>query len=88
MTPETKMLRSASGYDLTPLTSEQIERLANDLNEEERKILLLHDTEPPFCGTLLDNKMDGAYACRLCGLPLFSSKHKFDSGTGWPSLSR
>ena len=86
MTPETKMLRSASGYDLTPLTSEQIERLANDLNEEERKILLLHDTEPPFCGTLLDNKMDGAYACRLCGLPLFSSKHKFDSGTGWPSF--
>jgi peptide methionine sulfoxide reductase msrA/msrB len=45
-------------------------------------------TEPPFCGTLLDNKQEGMYACVVCGLPLFSSEHKFDSGTGWPSFSR
>jgi peptide-methionine (R)-S-oxide reductase len=68
------------------LTDEQIEKLAADLTEEERRILLNHGTEAPFCGTLLDNKLEGTYACRLCGLPLFSSRHKFDSGTGWPSF--
>jgi len=35
---------------------------------------------------LLNNKQSGLYACRLCGLPLFESSHKFDSGTGWPSF--
>jgi peptide-methionine (R)-S-oxide reductase len=86
MIPETKMTTSASGYDLTPLTDAQIAKLAEDLNDEERRIMLDHGTEPAFCGTLLDNKLDGTYACRLCGLPLFSSKHKFNSGTGWPSF--
>jgi methionine-R-sulfoxide reductase len=43
-------------------------------------------TERPFCGTLLDNKREGVYACVCCGLPLFSSTTKFESGTGWPSF--
>ena len=43
-------------------------------------------TERAFCGTLLDNKKEGIYACICCGLPLFSSNHKFHSGTGWPSF--
>ena len=43
-------------------------------------------TEPAFCGNLLDNKKDGVYACVCCGLPLFSSDAKFQSGTGWPSF--
>jgi len=43
-------------------------------------------TERPFCGTLLDNKRDGAYLCVCCGLPLFRSDAKFHSGTGWPSF--
>ncbi|HTH51350.1 MAG TPA: peptide-methionine (R)-S-oxide reductase MsrB, partial [Pyrinomonadaceae bacterium] len=78
--------KSDSVYDITPLSDDAVERLAADLNEEERSILLDHGTEPPFCGTLLDNKMDGVYSCRLCGLPLFDSQKKFNSGTGWPSF--
>ena len=86
MTSERKKELSESGYDITPISAETRERLAQDLNEEERRILLDHGTEPAFCGTLLDNKEEGTYACRLCGLPLFTSKHKFHSGTGWPSF--
>lgn len=43
-------------------------------------------TERAFCGTLLDNKKTGVYACVCCKLPLFSSDAKFHSGTGWPSF--
>ena len=43
-------------------------------------------TERAFCGTLLDNKRKGVYACVCCGLPLFASNSKFNSGTGWPSF--
>jgi methionine-R-sulfoxide reductase len=43
-------------------------------------------TERPFCGTLLDNKKHGIYTCICCGLPLFTSDSKFNSGTGWPSF--
>ena len=43
-------------------------------------------TEMAFCGNLLDNKMEGVYSCVCCGLPLFSSDSKFNSGTGWPSF--
>lgn len=79
--------RSASGYDLTPLTGAERERRAATLTDEERHILLDHGTERPFCGTLLNNKQAGMYVCRLCELPLFKSGTKFESGTGWPSFT-
>jgi peptide-methionine (R)-S-oxide reductase len=78
--------KSATGYDLTPLSVEERERLAARLTPEERRVLLSSGTEHPFCGGLLDHKGNGVYACRLCGLPLFRSVTKFDSGTGWPSF--
>jgi peptide-methionine (R)-S-oxide reductase len=78
--------RSKSGYDLGPLPPVERERLARDLSGEERRVLLDHGTEPPFCGGLLDSKEAGVYACRLCALPLFRSTTKFESGTGWPSF--
>ncbi len=78
--------KSASGYELGPLPAAEIEKLAQKLTPEERHILLDHGTERPFCGTLLDNKEKGVYVCRLCGLPLFRSGEKFESGTGWPSF--
>ncbi|HVV83185.1 MAG TPA: peptide-methionine (R)-S-oxide reductase MsrB [Kofleriaceae bacterium] len=80
------MSTSASGYDVTRLDDDAIERLARDLSLEERRILLHHGTERPGCGVFLDNKRAGVYTCRLCGLPLFRSAAKFESGTGWPSF--
>ena len=79
-------VQSKSGFDLGPLTPAMREHLARDLSREERRVLLDHGTEPPFCGGLLDNKQAGVYACRLCSLPLFRSETKFESGTGWPSF--
>ncbi len=84
---DTAPATSASGYDVTPLSAETIARLAQDLTAEERQVILDHGTERPFCGTLLNNKTAGVYACRLCGLPLFRSNSKFESGTGWPSFT-
>ncbi len=77
---------SAAGYDVSPLSEEEVMDLAKALNTEERRVLLHHGTEPAFCGIFLDNKKQGTYACRLCGLPLFASNAKFESGTGWPSF--
>ena len=79
-------VRSASGYDLTPLSAEQRQRLAQRLTPEERHVLLDHGTEPPFCGTLLDNKQAGTYVCRRCNAPLYRSDDKFASECGWPSF--
>jgi len=56
------------------------------LTEEQFLIARGKGTERAFCGTLLDNKRDGVYSCVCCGLPLFASDSKFNSGTGWPSF--
>jgi peptide-methionine (R)-S-oxide reductase len=83
---ETARKISESGHDLTKPSAEEIEQLAIGLTDEERRVLLRHGTEPAFCGGLLKEKSEGVYACRLCKLPLFASKAKFESGTGWPSF--
>lgn len=82
------MTLSKTGYDLRPLDARQRETLAGALTPEQRRIMLHQGTEPPFCGTLLNNKRAGLYACRLCGLPLFEATAKFESGTGWPSFTQ
>jgi peptide methionine sulfoxide reductase msrA/msrB len=56
------------------------------LTAEQYRVARSKGTETPFCGTLLDNKTNGVYACVCCGLPLFTSDSKFHSGTGWPSF--
>ncbi len=77
---------SASGYDITPITTAERDKLAARLTPEERYVLFDHGTERPFCGGLLHEHGEGVFACRLCGLPLFKSVAKFESGTGWPSF--
>ena len=77
-----------TAFDLTPPTDEQRRQITAELSREERNVLLQHGTEAPFCGVFLDNKKEGTYTCRFCGLPLFRSSAKFDSGTGWPSFYR
>ncbi len=74
-------------YDLSPPSAEQLKTLEAALSAEEKRVLLHHGTEAPFCGGLLDNKQPGVYGCRLCGLPLFVADRKFNSGTGWPSFT-
>ena len=63
-------------------------------DEEWKKLLapmaygvLRHEnTERPFTDNMHDNKKAGIYYCAGCDLPAYSSEHKFDSGTGWPSF--
>ena len=52
------------------------------------RILREAGTERAFTSPLLKEKRKGIFACAGCGLPLFSSAHKYDSGTGWPSFWR
>lgn len=85
-TTDAANLRSTAGFDLSPPSVEERAQLEANLSQEEREVLLRHGTEAPFCGGLLGNKQDGVYCCRLCGLPLFLAKTKFESGTGWPSF--
>ncbi|ASR43905.1 peptide-methionine (R)-S-oxide reductase [Xanthomonas citri pv. mangiferaeindicae] len=75
-----------SSFDLRPPSAAERTALEAGLSADERRVLLHHGTEAPFCGVFLDNKREGTYCCRLCGLPLFRSSAKFDSGTGWPSF--
>jgi methionine-R-sulfoxide reductase len=56
------------------------------LTKEQYEILRAKGTEPAFCGVNLHHKEGGTYSCVGCGLTLFESNTKFDSGTGWPSF--
>jgi methionine-R-sulfoxide reductase len=81
---------NAQGQLVGPVDSPRVEKTEAEwrrqLTPEQFQIARAHGTERPFCGTLLDNKRYGVYTCICCGLPLFASNAKFDSGTGWPSF--
>ena len=56
------------------------------LTAEQYQVLRHEGTERPFTSALLEEHREGTFSCAGCDLPLFSSKTKFDSGTGWPSF--
>jgi peptide-methionine (R)-S-oxide reductase len=62
------------------------EDLRSRLTPEQYAVTQQGATEPPFSGEYWDAKEPGAYACVVCGAPLFDAATKYDSGTGWPSF--
>ena len=60
--------------------------MKNSLNKSQKDILFNKGTEPAFSGDLLYNDKTGYYICFGCDNVLFSSDHKYDSGSGWPSF--
>ncbi len=55
------------------------------LTPEQYRVTREHGTERAFTGQYYDLKTPGLYKCVCCGAPLFTSQHKYDSGSGWPS---
>lgn len=75
---------SAMGEKKMPSKAE----LKKQLSPIQYKVTQEDGTEPPFKNTYWDNKEEGIYVDVVSGEPLFSSKDKYDSGTGWPSFSK
>ena len=62
------------------------EEWRRSLTPEQYRILREKGTERPFTGQYAETKTPGVYLCAACGLELFASDTKFDSGSGWPSF--
>jgi peptide-methionine (R)-S-oxide reductase len=74
---------TANGIQKVVKTDDEWKKL---LTSEQYKVLRKQGTERAFTGALWNNHEKGTYVCAACGLPLFSSETKFESGTGWPSF--
>jgi methionine-R-sulfoxide reductase len=70
----------------TPKIIKTDEEWRKQLTAEQYRIARNKGTEPAFCGAFYDQHKPGVYSCICCGLPLFTSEAKFNSGTGWPSF--
>lgn len=69
------------------MSAPEPDELKKRLTPEQYEVTQCSATERPFTGKYWDCKDDGTYGCVVCGLELFSSDTKFDSGTGWPSFT-
>ena len=68
------------------MTDKQPDELRTRLSDEQFAVTQEKATERPFSGKYVDHKDQGTYFCLCCGTDLFSSDHKYDSGSGWPSF--
>lgn len=86
--PTSEMLLNAPAD--TMIKIEKITKTEEEWKEQltpaEYRILRKQGTEIPFVNEYWNNKEEGIYYCRACGLPLFRSDAKYRSGTGWPSF--
>lgn len=64
------------------------EEWKKELTPQEYMVTREKGTEQPFSGEYYSHKKEGIYCCTCCGVELFSSQHKYDSGSGWPSFDR
>ena len=74
---------TANGIQKIVKTDDEWKKL---LTPDQYKVLRKQGTERAFTGEYWNNHAKGTYVCAACGLPLFSSEAKFESGTGWPSF--
>jgi peptide-methionine (R)-S-oxide reductase len=77
---------AAARFEMADPSDDTDDTLNERLTPEQYRVTQQGGTEAPFTGALLHNKDDGSYTCVCCGGELFSSEHKYDSGSGWPSF--
>ncbi len=78
----------ASAWEPKDFKKPSAEQLKKTLTNTQFNVSQKEDTEPPFHNDYWDNHKDGIYVDVVSGEPLFSSKDKYDSGTGWPSFTK
>jgi len=77
---------SNKGYIMSDKVIKSDAEWRKQLTAEQYHVTREKGTERSFSGTLLNNHEQGVYQCVCCGSDLYSSEHKFESGTGWPSF--
>lgn len=82
----TNTMTEPNPKEVTPFTLESENLWKEKLTPQQFHVLRKHGTERAFTSPLNDEKREGEFACAGCGLVLFKSEHKYDSGTGWPSF--